>query len=133
MTTNDECQARLAALMEEHSLSGETRLYRQTLAEHLTAAGEPDVFRISANPSPSEAVVDVYGHGHTGGAEHVGPGLAFVEKSADEWHSGDRVAVELRLQDVLDQGGLIYPVESVVTEKTWYVTLPAGDVAVRKL
>ena len=36
--------------------------------------------------------------------------------------------VAVRLGDVLAQGGLIYPVESVITEKVWYCTLPAGSI-----
>ena len=131
--TDDGCKKKLAALMQEHSLSGETRLFRQTLAEFLTATDDPAIFRISANSSPSEAVIDVYGQGHVCCADTVGAGLAFVESTADEWQAEDRARIELRLQDVLDQGGLVYPVESVITEKTWYLTLPAGNVPVRKL
>lgn len=39
--------------------------------------------------------------------------------------------VEVRLQDILDQGGLVYPVESVTVERAWYCTLPAGSIEVR--
>jgi len=39
--------------------------------------------------------------------------------------------VEIRLQDVFDQEGLIYPVESVITDRAWYCTLPEGSVEVR--
>ena len=131
--TDDSRKEKIAALMDEHSLNGETRLFRQTLSKYLTATDDPVMFRISANDSPSEAVIDVYDQGLICGADQVGPGLAFVEKTADEWQGEDRARIEVRLQDVLDQGGLIYPVESVIIEKTWYLTLPAGDVTVRKL
>jgi len=129
----DSRSDKLAALMKENSLDGETRLFRQTLSKFLTATDDPAMFRISANSSPSEAVIDVYGQGHTCGADQVGAGLAFVETTADEWQGEDRASIEVRLQDVIDQGGLVYPVESVITEKTWYLTLPSGEVAVRKL
>jgi hypothetical protein len=33
----------------------------------------------------------------------------------------------------LDQGGRIYPVESVITSRIWYLTLPEGGVRVRKI
>ena len=45
----------------------------------------------------------------------------------------ERKLVEIRLGDVLAQGGLVYPVESVVTEKTWFMTLPQGAVPVREV
>jgi hypothetical protein len=38
--------------------------------------------------------------------------------------------VVVRLGDILDQGGLVYPVESVAIEKAWYCTL-LGSVNVR--
>ena len=41
--------------------------------------------------------------------------------------AADRVEVEIRLGDILQQGGLIYPVESVTVEKAWYCTLPTQD------
>ena len=85
---------------------------------------------LSANEDPSEAVVDVYEGGHISLAMHVGPGLAFSQAKENEWESSDRTAVEVRLQDVLDQGGRIYPVESVITERVWYFTLPDGHVRV---
>ncbi len=42
------------------------------------------------------------------------------------------MTVAVRLGDVLDQGGMPYPVESVITEPVWYVTLPAGQVRVTR-
>lgn len=44
-----------------------------------------------------------------------------------------RTGVEIRLQDALDQGGRIYPVESVITGRVWYLTLPEGGVVVREI
>jgi hypothetical protein len=41
--------------------------------------------------------------------------------------------VAVRLRDVLDQGGLLYPVESVITEPVWYLTLPTGRVRVERV
>jgi hypothetical protein len=64
-------------------------------------------------------------------AEQVGPGLAFAESVDNEWRGEGRMAVEVSLKDVLDQGGLMYPVESIITDRVWYMTLPAGHVVVR--
>ena len=43
----------------------------------------------------------------------------------------DHVEVEIRLADILRQGGLVYPVESVTVERAWFCTLPEGSVEVR--
>ena len=88
---------------------------------------------MSANPDPSEAVVDVYGGGYGTVASQVGPGLAFALRPDSQWRDEGRVTVAVRLGDVLDQDGLLYPVESVITEPVWYVTLPAGRVRVDRV
>ena len=63
----------------------------------------------------------------------MGPDLAFAESSDNEWSTSERKTIEVRLEEVLGQGGLIYPVESVITERVWYFTLPQGWVTVREL
>ena len=98
------------------------------------------MYRLAANAAPSESVVDIYGNGYLMQAESVGPGLAFAESARPNWQETmemramkagrvkppvDKVKVEIRLEDVLRQGGLIYPVESVSVERVWYCTLPA--------
>ena len=144
-------QAALDKLLEEHRLAGDTVLYREASRAALTPTDMPGVFRLPANSTPSEAVVDVYGQGYLVQAEQVGPGLAFAESAGPNWQETvemralkadptklgaqglDRVEVEVRLGDVLRQGGLIYPVESVTVERAWYCTLPAGSVDVREV
>lgn len=121
----------LAELMASNDFTAESRLYRHTLAEFLESTGEAGVYHISANDDPSEAIVDVYGGGHISLAVRLGPGLAFAESAESEWQDSDRVCVVVRLADVLEQGGLIYPVESVITDRVWYLTLPSGGVTVR--
>lgn len=151
MTLRDEAtQAALGRFLEEHGLAGERRLYREAVRESLTPTDVAGVYRLSANATPSEAVIDVYGQGYVVQAEHVGPGLAFAESATPDWQETmemrtlragrdrpdaplpDRVEVEVRLQDILQQGGLVYPVESVAVERAWYCTLPAGSVNVRE-
>ena len=130
---DEHVQAALAELMQAHSLSGASKLYRATLAEFLQPTDDVTRYRISANDDPSEAVVDVYDQGHMALAVHMGPGLAFSERTDSQWSTPDRITVEVQLQDVLDQGGLIYPVESVITDRVWYCTLPDGGVHIRKV
>lgn len=138
-------QATLDKLLKEHGLNPNTRLYREAMVGALTPAGAPGAYRIAANPSPGETVTDVYGQGYLVQAEQVGPGLAFAESTGPNWQetmemramksrerlgAQDRVEVEVRLQDILRQGGLIYPVESVTVERAWFCTLPEGSVLV---
>ena len=130
--TDSDPKPILEELMRKHSFTDQTRLYRTTLPEFLAATDAPEVFNLSANEQPSEAVIDIYSGGHICIAEQVGAGLAFVESAENEWRADDRTTVSVLLRDVLNQGGRIYPVESVITDRTWYLTLPAGSVAVRK-
>ena len=127
----------LRDVLKENGLDEESRLFRYTLPEFLQESGESNneasIYRLTANDDSSEAVEDVYGQGHGVLARHVGAGLAFCESPDNQWNEGGRVCVEVRLGDVLDQGGLLYPVQSVITERTWYLTLPEGSVAVRPI
>jgi hypothetical protein len=142
-------QAALDKLLEEHGLAADTRLYREATPDALIPTDTPGVFRLRANTAPSESVIDVYGQGYVVQAEEVGPGLAFAETPRPNWQetmemrtlraghgSGapiqlPPVEVEIRLDDVLRQGGLVYPVESVTVERAWYCTLPTETVDVR--
>lgn len=144
-------QSALDRLLSTHGLGPDTRLYREAMRSALVPTGVPGLFKLSANPSPSESVVDVYGQGYLVQAESLGPGLAFAESDAPNWQEtmemrtvkaaaeqkaaleAEHVEVEVLLFDVLAQGGLVYPVESVTIEKAWYCTLPAGTVTVRQV
>lgn len=119
-------------LMRHHGITPETRLFRATLSRFLSESPEGQELHISANEHPSEAVIDIYSQGHICLAEQVGAGLAFAENADNQWIEEDRVVVELEVGDVLEQGGCLYPVESVITEKVWYATLPSGKVRVRR-
>jgi hypothetical protein len=144
-------QATLDRVLRENGLEADTLLYREAVRESLASTGELGRYRLAANANPSEAVVDVYGPGHLVQAEQVGQGLAFAETPAPNWQETmemralragrgpqptappDRVEVVVRLEDVLRQGGLIYPVESVTVERAWYCTLPSGWIEVREV
>ncbi len=134
MTSRQDSDSKtvLAELMRENGFTEESRFYRQTLPEFLTSTDESGVYRISANDDPSEAVINIYADGHTRLAQQIGPGLAFVESRDNEWQASERTGVEVCLRDVLDQGGLVYPVASVITDRAWYFTLPCGGVEVRE-
>ncbi len=133
MTSKGDAKATVSELMESNGFTSESRFYRYTLPEFLEPLQESGTFRISANPDPSEAVVDIYRGGHICLAAQVGPGLAFAESAENDWEEAGRTGVAIRLQDVLDQGGRIYPVESIITGRVWYFTLPEGGAPVRKV
>jgi hypothetical protein len=147
---DESTQKVLDKLLEEHQLFADTPLYREAMRDALSPTGTPGVYRLEANRSPSESVVDVYGQGYVVQAEQIGPGLAFAESDQPNWQetmemralkatrtsritSADHVEVEIRLADILKQGGLVYPVESVTVERAWYCTLPAGSIEVREV
>ena len=152
MSARDETtQKTLDKLMLEHRLFAETPLYREAMRDTLTPTETPGVYRLKANSSPSESVIDVYGNGYVVQADQVGPGLAFAESDQPNWQetmemramkmtktsrataSANHVEVEIQLGDILKQGGLVYPVESVTVERAWYCTLPAGSIEVREV
>jgi hypothetical protein len=148
-TQRDEAiQAILLRLLEEHHLSGDTRLYREAERASLVATATPGVYRLAASAHPRETLVDVYGPGYPVQAEEVGRGLAFAEAASPGWQEtkelravqaglnraaeADHVVVEVRLADLLEQGGAMYPVQSVAVERAWYFTLPSGAIEVRE-
>ena len=49
--------------MDSNGFTASTMFYRETLTEYLTPV-DGGAYRISANEDPSEAVIDVYSHGH---------------------------------------------------------------------
>lgn len=148
---DEAIEAVLSRLLEEHNLAGDKRLYREAMRKSLASTATPGVYHLAANANPSESVIDVYGPGYVVQAESVGPGLAFAESASPNWQetmelralraghdappasAEDRVEVEVRVEDILSQGGLIYPVESVTVERAWYFTLPRGSVDVREV
>ena len=123
-------EPKVAEFLGANGLDGETRLYRYSEAEHMATVPEGG-HRLSANANPSEAVTNVYEQGHVELAVHLGPGLSFAESVENGWKDDGRVCVELKLADALEQGGRVYPVDSITTERVWYVTLPEGSVPVR--
>lgn len=149
-TRDDAVQTILSKLLEENGLTDESRLFREAERKSLASTDTPGVYRLDANATPGESIIDVYdGPGYVVQAEEVGPGLAFAESASPNWQETmemrtlragdsrsrsrgeDRVEVEVRLGDVLRQGGRMYPVESVMVERAWYFTLPEGSIEVR--
>jgi hypothetical protein len=130
MTAGDLPVEVLEAL-QANEFSVESRLYRFTLPEFLTPANEDGACHISANPKPEESVRDIYNAGLTIFSKDLPPGLTFARTRDNQWQAEDRVAVELRLGDILEGGGRLYPVEFF--EDAFYLTFPGGSAPVRRL
>ena len=142
-------RAVLTRLFEENQLTEDSLLFREVERGALLPGPGPGRYRLAPNSRPSESVLDVYGPGYVVQAESLGPGLAFADSRAQNWQEtmelralrsgagssrgspADRLLVEARLGDLLKQGGLMYPVESVTVERAWYFTLPSGPVEVK--
>ena len=139
---DDAAQEVLTRLLLENSLTPDSRLYREVEKSALTPSTTRGMYRLAANPTPSESVVDIYGPGYVVQAEQLGPGLAFAATPSINWQetvelrairgmqNQENLEVEIRLGDLLAQGGRMYPVESVTVERAWYFTLPSGSVEV---
>jgi hypothetical protein len=131
MTENESAAHKVEEILRDQGLSRDSMLYRESL-ETFVERDDAGHETVTANADPSEAVVNVYEGGHVALAAQIGAGLAFTERRDNQWREEGRVTVAVRLGDVLDQGGLLYPVESVITEPVWYVTLPSGRVRVTR-
>lgn len=142
-----EIQQILDRLLEVNGLAPDAWLYREVMRESLAPGVSPGHHRLRANPHPRDMVVDVYGTGRVVDAETVGPGLTFAMTWAHSWQETmelrvafaagdapvDKVGVRVRVADLLAQGGLLYPVHSVASERAWYCTLPEGTVDVEAM
>ena len=146
---SDVTQTILSQLIAQHGLTDESRFYRVVERDSLVPTGTPRSYRLPANPSPAESVIDIYGPGYLVQAGEVGAGLAFADTPSSNWQESivlrairniediprgpgeSQVEVEVRLDEILRQGGLMYRVESVEVAQAWYFTLPSGWVEVR--
>lgn len=119
---------KLTNLMKIEGLTKDTKFYRYTSEKHLERV--EDKYRISANENATEMIEDYYGNGHLIMAKNVGKGLAFTLEKDNEYKSENAICVELRLADILDQGGLVYPDRSSYEIGTYFLTMPSGSVIV---
>lgn len=120
----------LDQFMKENHLDEDSVLYRYTSRKYLSEKNG-DLF-LNAKSKPQDMVIDRY-HGHWEvfiGSE-IGQGISFLSLKEVEYQNNDRVCVELKVSDALQQGGLIYEVTSLPTYlKAYFCTLPSGMVKV---
>jgi hypothetical protein len=69
--------------------------------------------------------------GHFLIANNIGAGLAFTLSVEEDYNSNDKLCVEVKLEDILDQNGLIYEVTSVPEYvKAFFFSLPDKKIKV---
>ena len=119
--------AELNHLMKENNLTKETKLYRYTDPDFLSHL-EGNRYSMSANDEATEMVEDIYGTGHLKMAKYFGKGLTFMMQPESEYDLPGKKCVCLVLEDVLSQGGLIYPDRSSYVSGSFFLTLPEGSV-----
>ena len=120
----------LNAFMQENNLTAESKLYRYTSKHYLKKID--DQLFLEAKSEPIEMVVDRYhGYSEVSIASEIGQGLSFLSAREEEYDRSERVCVELKLKDILDQGSLVYTVTSLPAYlKAFFCTLPEGKVKV---
>ena len=121
---------KISKLMKAKGLDDKSVLYRYSLIEYLDKLEDGSTI-INANPSATEMVEDVYGSGHILMASSFGPGLSFTIQPEEEFNSEEHTLVSVKLGDVLEQGGKIYPDKSTYTLNAYYLTIPAGMIKVQ--
>ena len=121
----------LEKFMFEHKLNEDSILYRYTSKNYLIE--EKGSHFIKAKSEPIEMVIDDYnGYGEVFIASEIGHGLAFLTNREEEYEIEDRVCVEIKLSDIIKQGGLIYKVTSLPAYLTsYFATLPSGTIKVK--
>jgi hypothetical protein len=128
--TKEEKQI-LDTFMKENNLTPESKLVRYTSKTYLKElSGE---YFLEAKKEPQDMVVDRYhGFWEVFIASEIGQGISLLSNREVEYNISDRVCVEMRLKDVLDQGGLVYNVTSLPAYlNAFFCTLPDGMVKVK--
>ena len=120
----------LDEFMRENNLTLNTKLYRYTSKEYLLELNNQ--LYLKAKSEPLDMVVDNYhGSSHVFISSDIGQGLSFLDTKENEYENPDRICVSLKLQDVLDQGGLVYTVTSLPEYlKVFFCTIPEGKIKV---
>ena len=119
----------LEHLMKENKLTEDSILFRYTYPEFLEHV-EGNRYKLSANENATEMVEDLYGSGHLKMAKYIGKGLTFLSQKESEFDLPEKKCVQVRLKEILKQGGLIYPDRSSFVSGSFFITLPNGSVEV---
>ena len=118
-----------AQFLASQGFTTETLFYRYTLNEYITEIEDGSLI-INANPAATEMVEDIYNSGHILIASEIGPGLSFTKKEESDFKTDQHMLVSLRLGDIIQQNGKVYPDKSTYTSNAVYITIPEGFVKV---
>ena len=125
-----EEQQILSAFMQENHLTPESKLYRYTSRSYLKEIDGH--LYLEAKTNPSDMVIDRYhGFWEVFMSSEIGKGISFLSNMEKEYERSERVCVEIKLENVLEQGGLVYKVTSLPAYiNAFFCTLPEGKVKV---
>jgi len=128
---NDKEFEILNDIMVEYNLSSESVLFRYSLPKHLITSKQGTT--VHAKDNPEEIIIDRYqGAGHSVHARNIGAGLAFTLVAEEVYKSSRKVCIEVKIKDIIEQGGLIYKVTSVPAHiDAFFFTLPKGNVRIK--
>ncbi len=119
-------------IMSAYNLSSESVLFRYSLPKHISTTDQ-SITTINAKDNPEEIIIEGYqGGGHSIHASNIGPGLAFTLVAEEDYKTPHKVCIEVKIKDIIEQGGLIYKVTSVPAHiNAFFFTLPQGKVKVK--
>jgi hypothetical protein len=123
---------KLSTLMKSEGLSRDTMFYRYTTEKHLEEF-EEGKYKLFANDEATEIIEDYYKTGQLIMAKYIASGLAFTTEKDTDYKSDLKMCVEMRLSEILDQGGLVYPDPGSFETSSYFLSIPNGFVLVRKL
>lgn len=118
----------VAREMREYGIDADTPLYRWTERRFLNESS----MQAEANANSCARILDGYGDTCRAidAADLSSPGLNVTLKQGNAYSDGGRAQIAIRLGDVLEQGGRIYPDIMAAAQglRPIYLTLPRGSV-----
>jgi hypothetical protein len=119
----------LTQFLASQGFTPETILYRYSFPEYIAELEDGSKI-INANPSATEMIEDIYNSGHIFKASELGMGLSFTTEIEKSFKTDEHVLISVRICDIIDQEGMIYPDKSTYTLNAFYLTMPEGFVKV---
>lgn len=114
-----------------YGLTPDTVMFRYTFCEDLAETAEGEL-GITGNPHPSEIHVHIHQDTIAWMAKNIGPGISFSVSAVNGWKADAILCMWVTTQDIIEQGGRIYPVASSIYKGVMYVATPPEGLRVTK-
>lgn len=111
-------------VMEENGFNENSKFYRVTNPEYIVGKTDDGRYLIRGNPESIVTVDDLYENKENTRASSLEPGINVMSKPSDKYNSHGELMVEVRLGDMLTQGGKIYKDRGSGSHRAWYLTVP---------